>query len=336
MTVRGMLLVARLEFRTRLRTGRWKVLFGVWFLVVLVVSLLLRGAVTTEDPSEDGVEMFGTLLFFVLLLMMLISPALTAQTINGDRERGTLAPLQTTRLTPLEIASGKLLAAWAVGLAVLGLTLPFVAWPVLEGDVDPLRGVVCVAVTALLIGSACAVSQALSALVARSVTSALLSYLTVFALMFGTLLLFVLTMPLVTAERHYGTGEDAYTQEVTDTRRTWWLLAPSPFVILADAAPALPRRQVCSVDDSRPDDCYYENDDADVLGWIGREVRQARVGPQNVRESYEEHEWREESAPAVWPYGLGAHLLLAGGSLAVTARRLRVPAARLPRGVRVA
>lgn len=337
MTARGMLLVARLEFRTRLRAGRWKVLFGVWFAVLLAVSVLLRENVTTDDPAEDGVEMFGTLLFFVLLLMMLISPALTAQTINGDRERGTLAPLQTTRLTPLEIVSGKFLAAWAVGLAVLGLALPFIAWPVLEGDVDPWRGVVCVVVTALLIGSACAVSLALSALVVRSVTSALLSYLTVFALMFGTILLFVLTMPFVTFDRTQGTGPDSYTEKVVDTRYTWWLLAPSPFVVLADAAPALPRKLVCPLDDHRPDDCHYEVDnDADVLGSIGQEVREARVEPQRSDERYLQYERRKDAAPAVWPYGLGFHLLLAGGSLAVAARRLRVPATRLPRGVRVA
>jgi len=41
-----------------------------------------------------------------------VTPALTAQSINGDRERGTLATLQVTRLRPADIALGKLAAGW--------------------------------------------------------------------------------------------------------------------------------------------------------------------------------------------------------------------------------
>lgn len=335
MTVRGMLLVARLEFRTRLRTGRWKILFGAWFLVVMSFSLLLRWYLHSEDVEEGGIAMFGVLLFFVLLLMMLISPALTAQSINGDRERGTLAPLQTTRLTPLEIASGKLLAAWAVGLAVLALALPFIAWPVLDGDVSPVRGIVCVLVTALLIGVVCALSQALSALVVRSVTSALLSYLTVFGLMFGTVILFLLTTPLVSAmEHHEYEDSGVYSETEEHTQHTWWILAPNPFVVLADAASGIPRKEICLEPENS--DCYPDPNDADVLQGIGQEVRKARVGPKEARESYEEHKRRQENAPPVWPYGLGANLILAAGSLAITTRRLRIPVERLSKGVRVA
>jgi len=333
-----MLLVARLEFRTRLRTGRWRVLFGVWFLVVALFSLLLRGFVDTEDSDDDGVMMFGTLLFFVLLLMLLITPALTAQSINGDRERGTLAPLQLTRLTPLEIASGKLLAAWSTGLAVLALALPFIAWPILEGDVSPVRGIVCVAVTALLIGVVCAVSQALSALVVRGVTSGLLSYLTVFGLMFGTVIAFFLVFSFFTTTEHYKGADGYYRSEEPDTSYTWWILAPNPFVVLADAAPSVPREPVCPFYSDAPEpECYYDSDDGpDVLGWVGQSVRETRAGVRRPGESYEHYERRKETAPAVWPYGLGFNLLLAAGSLTITTRRLRVPVERLPKGVRVA
>jgi len=334
-----MLLMARLEFRTRLRTGRWKILFGAWFLVLALFSVLLRVTMDFEDPGDDGIAMFGTLLFFVLLLMLLISPALTAQSINGDRERGTLAPLQLTRLTPLEIASGKLLAAWSTGLAVLAVALPFLAWPILEGEVSPVRGIVCVLVTALLIGVVCAVSQALSALVARGVTSGLLAYLTVFGLMCGTVIVYVLVSPLFTVSR-YDADSFTYRGEETDTRYTWWILAPNPFVVLADAAPGLPRELVCP-EHSPPggggQGCYYvSNTNADILGDLGRTVRETRVGAQKPNEPYPEYERRQNAAPAVWPYGLGANLLLAAGSLTITTRRLRIPVERLPKGVRVA
>lgn len=67
MTYQGVLLVARQEFRTRLRTGRWKVLLGVWFGVLALFSVLLRLALETADEDDTGTIMFGTLLLFVLV-----------------------------------------------------------------------------------------------------------------------------------------------------------------------------------------------------------------------------------------------------------------------------
>ena len=138
MTGRGVGLVARQEIRTRLRTGRWKTLLAVWFVVVNGLGLLFRIALeagSTSDFGSAGVPMFGGVLLGVLVLTLLVTPALSGQSINGDRERGTLATLQVTRLTPGDIAVGKLAAAWGTGLLALLLTLPCVLWPVVEGAV---------------------------------------------------------------------------------------------------------------------------------------------------------------------------------------------------------
>ena len=42
--------------------------------------------------------MYDVVVFFVLGLGMLVVPSLTATSINGDREQGVLATLQTTLL----------------------------------------------------------------------------------------------------------------------------------------------------------------------------------------------------------------------------------------------
>ena len=55
-----------------------------------------------------GAVMFGVVVLVVLALALLVAPALAAQSVNGDRERGTLATLQVTRLRAGEIAVGKL------------------------------------------------------------------------------------------------------------------------------------------------------------------------------------------------------------------------------------
>jgi ABC-type transport system involved in multi-copper enzyme maturation permease subunit len=314
----GALLVARQEFRVRLRTVRWRWLLAVWVAVVGAFTTLLCLALFATD-TVSGVPLFGGLMLFVLALVLLVSPALTAQAVNGDRERGTLATLQVTRLSPAHIALGKLLAGWTVGLTALALTLPFVGWSVALGGVGVVRAVVVLVVVALLIGVICAVSQALSALFTRSIASALVSYLVVFALTIGTVVAFGLALPLTTDKRTT-TDTDGSTYDVTVARpdRVWWLLAPNPFVVLADAAPKPPPR------------IGHSADSLDPLSTIGLEVRRSRqpFDPTNYR----------TTAPLqpVWPYGLAFDLLLGAGAVAVTVRRLHTPADNVPRGVRIA
>src|SRR5688572_1508604 len=138
---RGIWLVMRQEFRIRLRTGRWRWLIGGWIVLLAIFTVLLDLSIDTgygyvdDDQSRRGVPIFGILMFFVLGMVMVISPALTSQTINGDRERGTLATLQVTRLRPGEIALGKLLAGWGVGLIMLALTMPFAGYAMAKGGI---------------------------------------------------------------------------------------------------------------------------------------------------------------------------------------------------------
>jgi ABC-type transport system involved in multi-copper enzyme maturation permease subunit len=323
MTARGVGLVARQEIRTRLRTGRWKALLAAWFVIVNGLGLLFRLALGSGGGSADdepGIPMFGGVLLAVLVLLLLVTPALGGQSINGDRERGTLATLQLTRLTPGEIVLGKLAAAWGTGLAALLLTLPVLLVPVAEGAIGPLRAQVVLSVTALLIGVVCAISQAWSALLARSITSVLMSYITVFVLLAGTPVLYSIALQF-TAERRT-LPYDGYTVEHSE--RVWWLLSPNPVVVLADAAPRLPEREVVV-----GDEVFRRPPSSDPLGEMSRGVRDARRGKGP-------HRHDEGRGAAVWPWGLAFDLALAAGAVALTASRLRTPLHRVPRGVRIA
>jgi ABC-2 type transport system permease protein len=348
MNPRQVWLVVQQEFRIRLRTGRWRWLLGGWVAVLAIFTILLDLGLDTgygyvEDDTFRGVPLFGFLMFFILGVMLLISPALTSQTVNGDRERGTLATLQVTRLRPAEIAVGKFFAGWVVGLVALALSIPFAGYAMLQGGVTVERMAAVYGVVALLIGVVCAVSQALSALLARSITSALLSYVTAGTLAVGTLIAFALAVPL-TEERMpspYG-GYSTFTHE----ERVWWLLAPNPFVILADSAPRVPPKVTVNGD-------VIQVDDYDPLSAISREVRRLRYGQeyyyavaipcQDVVVTPENPQGVPDcTAPPpppdlpVWPYGLGFSVLLGLGAVIVTTVRLKTPTHRLPRGVRVA
>jgi ABC-2 type transport system permease protein len=338
MSPSGIRLVAEQEFRIRLRTGRWRWLLGAWALLLLAFTMLLDAGLSTGyGPSADnrwrGVPLLGYLMFFILFMMLVISPALTSQTINGDRERGTLATLQVTRLRPVEIALGKLLAGWGVGLVALAVSLPFAGYAMTQGGLSVVRVAALYAVVAVLIGVICAVSQALSALLARSITSALLSYLTVAALTVGTVLSFALVLPLLneTVMTRYDAG-NVYPRTVTHEERIWWLLAPNPFVVLADSAPAVPPRATM-------DGEVIRIDNYDPISAIANQVRRLRRAEENrysyTYDAYGRHIDTTEDL-RVWPYGLGFNIALGLASVAVTTYRLRTPSRKLARGVRVA
>jgi len=350
--VSGVLTVARLEFKLRIRAGRWRWLVGAWFVVLALVTWLVRTAASQPNIVGDSVErertlgavMFGVVVLVVLALALLVAPALAAQSVNGDRERGTLATLQVTRLRAGEIAVGKLLASWGTALVFLAVTLPLALWCYTEGGLSVGRIAGVYLVTALLLGVVCAISLGLSALLARSTTSGVLAYLAVFALAAGTAITFGLvtasTQQTVTGSSRLCDGpganctETSYETTVARPDRTWWLLAPNPFVVLADSAPAgpvhrerLPNGQVVEVPA-----------DVDVLGSLSRELHRIRATPHRVEDQYGTAFVVPDGVTGgpVWPLGLGIDLALAAGALWLTTVRLRTPTHRLARGQRVA
>ena len=124
-TWHGVRTVARQELRLRLRAGRWRWLLAAWVVLLGVVTALLVGAadaafvdarVAGDRPVPLGPTVFGVLLLILVWLALLVVPALAAQSVNGDRDRGTLATLQVTLLSPAEIALGKFAASWGAAL----------------------------------------------------------------------------------------------------------------------------------------------------------------------------------------------------------------------------
>jgi ABC-2 type transport system permease protein len=338
-TSQGVLTVARQEFLVRIRAGRWRWLLGTWFVVVALFTGLVHVVVRSTDPRAEnkGVVVYGTLTLFVLGLSLLVVPMLSAQSVNGDRERGTLATLQVTLLSAGEIAVGKLLAAWGTGLVFLGLTLPLDVYAMTLGGVPIIRVLVVTLAVALLLGTVAAVSLCLSTLVSRTTTSGALAYLAVFALTAGTGISFGIASVLVKDTVH-SDRFGSYSQSRPD--KVWWLLAPNPFVVVADIAPQLARptveerrRQLQALEDGR-----HRTDlrDSDPLGTIGRAVRNLRDRPitQDVTTTYSDASPTHRQA--VWPFGLAVDVLLGAGATWLTARRLRTPTRDLPRGQRIA
>jgi ABC-type transport system involved in multi-copper enzyme maturation permease subunit len=327
----GMLTIARLEVLLRFRAGRWRWLLASWFAGLLIFSWLLS-VVVARSSSLDGHRgdvLFGGLQLFMLGLALFIVPALTSQSVNGDRERGRLGVLQVTQVSSFDIIAGKLLAAWGTAAVFVAASAPITIFALIEGGISVVQVVVVTLVMLLLLGIICAIGLGLSALFARSTTSSVLTYVAVFILALGTIVL----AGLVTAVEASSSPNQSHGD-------AWYLIAPNPFVILADAAPSAPMARQCysfgtaqlQTGPSGGHGTYCQSvvPTGDVLGDIRVSIRDFESS--NTLNGIN----GQRSAGAIWPYGLAFDLVVAFGLLWAAVRSLATPKRRLPKGVRLA
>jgi ABC-2 type transport system permease protein len=306
------------ELRQRVRRRRWWWLIVAWTLALFLLMIPIRLAgQNAQDflygprPAPPlGPLMFGSLAILILGLSCLIVPSLSATAINGERDRGTLAVLQSTLLHPAEIVLAKFFSALIVSGAFLVASLPIAVWCLLEGGMSLLRAATVYLVLFVMSGVLTALALAASAFVRRPAMSAVLAYGAVGLLTIGTVILFTLAHATAPRGRYYE----------PQIGNRWIILAPNPFVVLADAAP----RSRAALDDP--------------LAGIQESIRYLREpepiyidGPGSQQPFPD-----QQAGPAVWPYGLAIDLSIAGLALASAISRLRVPVRRLAPGHRVA
>ena len=134
------------------------------------------------------------------------------------------------------------------------------------------------------------------------------------------------------------------THEVTRTDRIWWILAPNPFVALGDATAHAPLQPASAVFGAPDSFLSLTGQGVDVM----RNPQPSRVvnnrcedrddsydGPSSSSASSDDHGPVARHL-AFWPASLVALTALGAGGVITASRRLRVPAGRLPRGVRLA
>ncbi|CAM3147455.1 ABC transporter permease [Tsukamurella hominis] len=364
-----------LELRQRTRATRWRVLLGVFFLVVSAVVFGLMWFITATSPDNGG-QTFEENLYFIVLgfvgfLGLVIAPTMTATSINGDRKDATLAVVQATPASGAQLATGKLLGAWIASCALLVVSAPYLIWAIAVAEYPIVFSVLGVVVTALIFLSYCGIGLGFSALLARPIGSAAVTQLAMLFLLIGLPIIAVLLVPAtkteVAADRPNWTysesGEsgtcriERTTVTVEHTERVWWILAPNPAVVLADSAAQ--RDYGRDAERDRRAWKRYTSDDQRIpsesgLAGIADGVSDMRTPPAANQDrtcgqpgfstgddfiyysDFGDPRRTDGYLGHSWYWGLLANLALGGIGLAFAAHRLRVPAAKLPRGVRIA
>lgn len=331
--------IARLELTQRLRSAGWYILLGVFAALLLGITALSFSVYSANDDMGAGV--FAIVVNIVLLLVVLVSPTLSGNAINGDRDAATLAPVQVTAVSTADIMLGKLVAAIATGGMFLVVAVPFLAVATIGGGVGAARLAVSLLVLAVEIVVVAAIGVGLSGLIARPLFSVAATYLVVAALTIGTLIAFLLGGSALRSEttsyqRPYDSSGNAvcdewetYSYDMPRFDRVWWVLAANPFVVLADATPTA-----------------YDahGNPVDLFGQIKFGVRSSQQPPQAYTwdecsptpdQTPTPREVIEGTVPS-WFVGLGIQLVLAGGLFAGAWARTRTPARMLPPGTRIA
>lgn len=180
-------LVAK-ELRSRGRGWRPVALLTAYLgaLALAVAGFLaLTGQSGGTIQPTTGLTLFSTLSTGAVLLLALITPALTTGAISGERERRTFDLLLVTRASALGLVAGKLLGALAYILFLLAAALPAFAVVYLFGGVPPLYLGMTLAVAAVTAVSFAALGLLLSAIFRRTLLATVVAYLIVFILTFG-------------------------------------------------------------------------------------------------------------------------------------------------------
>ena len=137
------------------------------------------------DP-QSITTLYSILAGFQFVLIAIITPALTAGSIAGERERQTLNLMLITKMSTFKIAVGKLMSSLSIIVLLIIASMPVFAMVFYYGGVsifDLLAVILYTILSAAAMGSICIF---LSSLFKRTVSATVLSYITIMVLCIGT------------------------------------------------------------------------------------------------------------------------------------------------------
>ena len=188
--------VFRRELNTTLRS--WKT-YGALTVYVAILIAVERIAMESSvrsygyygyggygfDPKSIT-TLYSVLAGFQFALIAIITPALTAGAIAGERERQTLNLMLITKMSTFKIAVGKLMSSLSIIILLIIASMPVFAMVFYYGGVSLLDLIAVILYTILSAAAMGSICIFLSSLFKRTVSATVLSYISIMVLCIGT------------------------------------------------------------------------------------------------------------------------------------------------------
>ncbi|MDI6631302.1 MAG: ABC transporter permease subunit [Thermoanaerobacteraceae bacterium] len=187
----GLLPLLGKEIRGRSRSWRFPLLLSIYLALLSggILTFLWLNRQVSQFFLQTGLLLYGLFACGLVLLLAFIAAAVAATAISGERERRTYDLLLVTAASPAGIILGKWLSSVVYLLLLVVAALPLLAVVYLFGGV-PLVTLGKALLLSLFAGLGYgAVGLAYSAVLKRSQAAIIFSLVTVFALIFGTLII---------------------------------------------------------------------------------------------------------------------------------------------------
>ncbi|OPX44485.1 ABC-2 family transporter protein [Ruminiclostridium hungatei] len=193
--------VLQKELKVKMRSWKAAILIGVYNLVLLLLTIfILKMTIANGAGVPTQSTIFGTYAFLVAAqfgLIALITPALTAGAVSGEREKQTLDILLSTTLNHGSIITGKLFASLSQVILLLISSIPVFSIIFLYGGigfVQLIQVYLFFIVVAITLGS---IGIFFSTYIKKSTAANVLTYAVVVFLGIGTLLISIFYVQMV-------------------------------------------------------------------------------------------------------------------------------------------
>jgi ABC-type transport system involved in multi-copper enzyme maturation permease subunit len=214
------------ELKVKMRGYKAPLLIAIYNLILFLLTMLFLKVNMMGRGSIDPRALFYTYAFMSAAqfgLITLISPALTAGAISGEREKQTLDILLSTTLHHHSIILGKLFASLSHIILLVLSSIPVFSIIFLFGGIgvlELLQTFVFYVVLAVTLGS---IGLFFSTFVKKSTASNVLSYAVIIFLYIGTILITYFYISLVVMPKMSPTSYQPY-------NKTFWIVYINPMI----------------------------------------------------------------------------------------------------------
>ena len=247
------------EMRVSSRSIRLPLILAVFNGILSVAALLNMYSAVTQVRTSAAIQytrfmdMYELVATIEFVLLVFLSPAVTAASISGERERQTLDLMLSTQMTASQVVVGKLMGALATQFLLIISGFPLVAMVFVYGGItwgDALELMLCYVAAAFFAGS---LGICCSSLFKRSTISTVVTYWSMTAVVGGTFFInqFALSMSsmnLQSAAAFYGAD---YEMTVPSSGGAFYLFLLNPAVTFlgimdGQAGRNTPMFEICS------------------------------------------------------------------------------------------